>query len=107
MGKETLKPFPSCLRKYRKMNGFKQREVAQLLGLKNSSIISLWEQGKRFPSAMNLLKLSVLYWTLPDAFYPDQVRAMRKKLHAATLRQRAQPSEETAHSRTPRRSLKA
>ncbi len=58
--------------------GYTQVEVAQLLGLSCKSRVSEWELGKRFPGIKNLIKLSILYATLVDAFYPDLREAMRQ-----------------------------
>ena len=49
--------------------GYKQIEVARLCGMKNTSRLSLWERGDSIPSIINLLKLSIVYQTLPTEFY--------------------------------------
>lgn len=76
----ALRSMPNRLRKYRRISGFSQKQVAKMLGLKNSSQISRWENGMRFPSLKNLLRLSILYWTLPEALYIDHVRELRKEI---------------------------
>lgn len=55
------------LRKARLLMGFSRKQVRQALGLQTTSHISEWERGERLPSVINLLKLSVLYKTLPDS----------------------------------------
>ena len=57
------------LKKYRVLMGYKQKEVAELLGLKSASRISRWEKGLAMPSVENLIKLSALYSTLMNEFY--------------------------------------
>jgi len=49
--------------------GYSQKEVAKIFGFKSTSRISRWERGISMPSVKNLLKLSVLYCTLPNELY--------------------------------------
>lgn len=74
----TCKRIPNLLRKYRKVRGLNQKQVAKILGLKSSSRICMWESGKKLPNVLNLLKLSVLYRTLIDGFFIDHVRILRE-----------------------------
>ena len=62
------------------VRGLKQKDVAKILGLKNSNIISRWEKGVCMPSPMYLFKLAALYRTLVDALFIDLVRMLRKEL---------------------------
>lgn len=57
------------LRKHRKVLGYNQQDVAKLLGHKSTSKISKWEKGLAMPSAINLLKLAILYGVLPQELY--------------------------------------
>lgn len=81
MKKVINKRVPNCLRKYRRIRGFSQKDVAKRLGLKNSSMISRWECGKCMPNTKNVFRLSVLYHTLVDALFIDIIRSMRAELH--------------------------
>ena len=72
------KYIPNSLRRYRKLSGYDQKDVARILGFKSSGRISRWENGMAVPSILNLIKLSVIYNTLMDALYIDLVRSMRK-----------------------------
>jgi transcriptional regulator with XRE-family HTH domain len=76
------KTIPNNLRKYRKMNGYSQKEVASLLGVESTGMISRWENGSRFPSPINIFRLAGLYHTMADALYIDLVRATRKEIQA-------------------------
>jgi len=67
--KKKTKRYKNSLRKHRLLMGYKQNEVAKLLGLKSASRISRWEKGLAMPSVDNLIKLSVLYATLMNEFY--------------------------------------
>ena len=69
---------PNCLRKYRKSRGLKQKEVAAILGLKHTSMISRWENGFCLPSANNLFRLAALYRTMVDGLYIDQLMAIKE-----------------------------
>ena len=74
------KHFPNRLRKYRRVNGYTQIQVAQLLNLSNSTRVSEWEKGKSLPNVENLLKLSVIYHALINDFYFDVIQAYRTEL---------------------------
>jgi transcriptional regulator with XRE-family HTH domain len=52
------------LRIYRKRMGFSQREVANRLGHKDTSLVSRWETGTANLSLENAMRLSKLYKTL-------------------------------------------
>ena len=71
---------PNCLKKYRRARGLSQREVARILGLKGTSMISRWEKGVCLPSLPNGLKLAAVYRTLTDVLFVDPVRLLRKEL---------------------------
>lgn len=79
MRRKTAKPIRNCLRKFRKESGLKQTEVAEILHLKSTAIISRWEQGVCMPSVMNALRLAVLYRTMMDAFFLDLRWSVRKE----------------------------
>ena len=72
------------LRKYRRLMGYEQGEVAVLLGMKNHTRISKWEQGICRPSMEYLFRLSILYRTLPDELFYDLrqefVKDMRERI---------------------------
>jgi transcriptional regulator with XRE-family HTH domain len=71
----------NCLRKYRKGRGLKQAEVAAILGLKSTSMISRWEKGVCLPDTVNALKLAILYRTMVDGLFIDHVRQLRYDLY--------------------------
>ena len=77
---KNYKKIPNCLRKYRKARGLKQKEVAEILGLKNASLISRWEKGISLPNSINLFKLAALYRTLVDALFIDLLRFLKQEL---------------------------
>ena len=81
MKNANYKSIPNCLRKYRKARGLNQRKVAEIMGLKSSSIISRWEKGICLPSSLNIFKLAVVYRTMVDALFIDQLRELKDSLY--------------------------
>ena len=67
----THKFTPNCLRKYRRAAGFKQKDVACILGLKNPNMISQWENGLYPPRLQSAFKLAILYRTMVDTLFID------------------------------------
>src|SRR5271169_6942901 len=78
--KVDYKNVPNCLRKFRKINGYTQREVATLTGICNASMVSRWENGHRFPDPQNIFRLAILYRTMADALYTDLVRELKREM---------------------------
>ena len=77
MGNKKYKCIPNCLRRYRRARGLKQNDVARILGLKSTSMVSRWEKGACLPSAINLFRLAALYRTMTDALFIGLLRAVR------------------------------
>lgn len=73
---------PNLLRKYRKVRGFKQKDVARILDLKSPSRISRWEKGLCLPSFSNALRLAVVYRVMVDVIYPDLLANLREEIMA-------------------------
>ncbi len=82
MKKVDYKKIPNALRKFRKTNGYTQKQVASLLGVRSPGMISRWEQGSRLPSPVNMFRIAVLYRTMVDGLYIDLIRALRREMHA-------------------------
>ena len=61
--------IPNSLKKFRRLQGLSQTEVALILGLQKTGSISRWEKGISFPGTEYLFRLSILYKTLPNNFY--------------------------------------
>ncbi len=78
MEKTNYKKIPNCLRKYRKARGFKQKEVARLLGIKNTVMISRWETGYYLPDSLNMFKLASIYRVMVDALFIDLSQLLRE-----------------------------
>ena len=77
---KNFQKMPNCLRKYRRAMGLKQKEVAQILGLKSASVVSRWEKGSCFPHAINILKLAMLYRRLVEELFIDSRKIIKDYL---------------------------
>ncbi len=73
--------IPNSLKKYRRIAGLSQVQVAAILGLK-SSCVCLWEHGVHIPNMKYLFQLSILYNTSPDVLYGDFFHSLKHKLSA-------------------------
>ena len=81
MPNRVNKFMPNCLRKYRKAAGFKQKEVARILGLRSASVISRWENSICLPKLSSAFKLAVLYRTMVDALFIDLRALLKDEIH--------------------------
>jgi DNA-binding XRE family transcriptional regulator len=80
MKRGNLKSIPNCLRKYRKIRGLKQKQVAVILGVKNTSMICRWEKGESLPNIVNVFRLAILYRTMPDALFLDLRQVLKEQI---------------------------
>jgi transcriptional regulator with XRE-family HTH domain len=72
--------FPNRLKKYRRLFCFSQKEVAMLLGLKDTSPLSRWEKGVSLPGLIHLFRLSRIYKALPTEMYLDLWQHISKEI---------------------------
>ena len=68
------------LRRYRCRMGFSQRDVADKLGHKDTSLISRWESGAANLSLENAVRLSKLYKTLVNELVYELDREIGQEL---------------------------
>lgn len=68
------------LRRSRKERGFTQKDVAYILGLKSSSMISRWEKGVALPDIFNALKLTIVYCKGVDILFHNLHLDMQTRL---------------------------
>jgi len=61
---------PNAIRQYRLRLGLTQREVADLLSIRPTTV-SAWERGLTCPSAALVLRLAKVLNTLAEALYPQ------------------------------------
>jgi len=76
------RPIPNRLTMFRRTQGYKQKEVARLLGLHDGWALRQWEHGKSLPNSSNLIKLSILYRTYPNELYPEYFKEVKEILRA-------------------------
>lgn len=60
--------------------GYKQRDIAYLLGLHDATSISRWENGTAIPNVIMLFKLSIIFRTLPTELYFEVVQQIREEV---------------------------
>jgi len=76
MRNDSYKIIPNSLRKYRRASGFREKDVAEILGLNSASQISRWEKGVCLPSPLTMFKLAILYRTMVDGLFIDLRRML-------------------------------
>ena len=74
------RPVKNEIRTYRLRRGFSQRDVAKILGYRNQSPISHWENGSKVPNLENFLKLSAALKVPPELLYRDLLRKVREEV---------------------------
>jgi transcriptional regulator with XRE-family HTH domain len=73
--------IPNLLKKYRKVRGYKQKDVARILDLKSASRISRWEKGSCLPSLINAFRLAALYRVMVDGLFTDMSDSLKEEIH--------------------------
>lgn len=68
------------LKLYRRKMGYTQKEVAALLGVKSSTAISNYENNKKSPSLLTLLKLEIILRTPVAFLYKDWYLEFKKQI---------------------------
>jgi transcriptional regulator with XRE-family HTH domain len=74
--------FPNKLKKFRRLFCLSQKEVASMLGLKETSPLSRWEKGISLPGLLHLFRLSRIYKTMPSEMYVDLWQHISKEISA-------------------------
>jgi transcriptional regulator with XRE-family HTH domain len=65
------KRIHNYLKRCRREKGLTQNDVAYILGLQSSSLVSRWEKGVSLPETLNALKMAAIYDTTVDYLYED------------------------------------
>jgi transcriptional regulator with XRE-family HTH domain len=83
------------IKRKREEYGYKQSDLALLLGNECSSQVSCYERGQIMPDSENLLKLCYGLNTLPEWLYPgitkrwrEEIETAREKLNTEALHER-------------------
>ncbi|MGP8321423.1 MAG: helix-turn-helix transcriptional regulator [Methanosarcinaceae archaeon] len=74
------------LRRYRQKRSLRQRDVSNLLGLKQSCDYYRWETGKKLPSLINALKLSSALKCPVEILFIDHFNQIRKEMYHNKLK---------------------
>ncbi len=80
--------------RWRTTQQLSQREIARLLGIKNSAQVSRWENGAKIPTLDSALMLACILKVPVEALFADRAAELR-----ALIDQRV--SQRTPHSRPP------
>ena len=72
--------YRNHLRRHRRAMGYSQTDIAWMLGINDTDIISRWELGICLPSSKYLFKLESIYHTLAAALYYDLTLQIREEL---------------------------
>jgi len=73
MDYKHYRSIPNALKKYRNARGLSQSKVAHILGFKDKTWISHWENGDALPNLVSAIKLSKIYQTSIDDLFSDLV----------------------------------
>ena len=90
--------IPNRLKKYRRMAGMSQRDVAEVLNTKTTVCISRWEKGICFPSLDVVFKLSLLYTTSPIHLYFDLWELLKQEI---SIQQTIEPGQDIFNANSP------
>lgn len=71
--------IPNRLRMHRKLMRYSQKQVASLLDL-HPAQLSQWENGVKLPNTINLIKLSIIYRTLPTELYFEYFQELKEHI---------------------------
>jgi len=72
--------IPNNLKRHRKIAGYLQKDVAFLLGHTSTNQLCRWEQGQAVPGILNLIKLSIIFRTLPHELYFDLFKEQQEMI---------------------------
>jgi transcriptional regulator with XRE-family HTH domain len=67
------------LKKYRRIAGYTQKDVALILDITYTAGISKWEKGFLLPCTEHLFILSHLYNALPNELYPSLWESLKQE----------------------------
>ena len=77
----TEKRIINNIRYQRKLFRYSLKDIAFLLGLKSTSVISRWERGKERPNMDNLLCLAFIFRTPVESLYFEYRKKLSKPIH--------------------------
>jgi len=69
------------IRRYRKKRYLRQRDIAEMLGLKQPRDIYRWEVGQKLPSIINALKLSAALKCPIELLFLDHYKEIQREMY--------------------------
>ncbi len=79
------------IRRYRKKRDLRQRDVSDLLGLKQPCDIYRWETGEKQPSLTNALKLSAALKCPIELLFLDMFKQIQQDMYQERLDETTTP----------------
>jgi len=79
-GKRSYKMLPNRLRKCRIERNLKPQAVAEIMGLKQTGMISRWENGSALPTLVNAFKLAGVYKVFVEDLFFDLMHRTREEM---------------------------
>ncbi len=77
---DLLKQKPNDLVLYRRRMGFSQKQVAKLLGHRDTSMVSHYEHGRALPPIAVALGLEIIYRVPVSFLFPGMYDELRRKI---------------------------
>jgi transcriptional regulator with XRE-family HTH domain len=71
--------IPNSLKRFRRIAGLSQVQVATILGFENTCSVCRWERGYYLPGVEHLFQLSILYNISPETLYSDFFQSLKQK----------------------------
>ena len=81
MSRDLRKIKRNQIRRYRKKRYLRQRDIAELLGLKQRRDIYRWEVGQKLPSLLNALKLSAALKCPVELLFFDHYKQIQQEMY--------------------------
>lgn len=76
------------IRRKREESGYRQSDVAFMLGHKNSSQVSCYERGLIMPDSENMMKLCYCLNTMPEGLYFEMTKKWKDEVGEKRVRLR-------------------
>jgi transcriptional regulator with XRE-family HTH domain len=79
MDYSAYKNIPNRLKQCRRHRGLSQKELADLMGFKDTTWISRWENGDTLPNLISAIRLSVLFDIPVNSLFGEIVNRVQKE----------------------------
>jgi len=80
------RPITNRIWRYRKIRELSQKDVARLLGHRNTAHVSRWENGVKIPTLDNALALACIFESTVEALFPERVAELRARIDARAVK---------------------